>query len=133
MSKDYPNFKSPAPIMTPWLVDAVTGLFSTFPFPIAGVERDAIVFSKGPPWRGHQCPSGSLPLLYRIRDRLADLAKQGVDLGTIVLDIDDAGDLVVLSRSNLKAKARCRRIPDEDVDRVRAPNGSPRRPSTLQT
>lgn len=67
------------------------------------------------------CSPDSYQLLKTVEALVNRLARDGVALDSVIIDIDEHGELVALSRSDKAAKLRVKKIPVEDVDRLRLP------------
>ena len=133
MRPRYPGYKNPRPLMTPWLVDAVTGLISNRAFSYIGVSSDGLCLMMCGEERDwpHRGPEESLHILRQLSDIAKHLEAEGMDGATVILDIDLAGQVIVLSRSDPQAKQRVRRLTDDELTTLRAPLGSPSRPGSV--
>jgi len=72
-----------------------------------------------------------LHILRQLSDIAKHLEAEGIDGATVILDIDLAGQVIVLSRSDPQAKQRVRRLTDDELTTLRAPLGSPSRPGSV--
>lgn len=123
MATNYPCFNNPRPLLTPFLVDAITGWIPTVPFPFVGVSEDGkcLLFSHANDLsddedRGVPCHPQSLTLLQRLGELVAKLAREGTPLQAVIIDVESNGDLAVRSRSDTEAKLRVKRLSMDDLD-----------------
>ena len=129
MKSNYPHFKNPRPLLTAWLVEALTGSISSTAFPFVGSSRDGrwieVCFDparSSDRFQSFPCPPDARPLLRELTDLIERLEREGTDGASVIIDIDSDGKLLVRPRTDPAAKRRIRDLDLDDPNLVRLPD-----------